>query len=81
MESLKKSLNVLTLLAPPYNSNDDYSGYVNSSKNVEVEILLDQPAEKRFVITVIADIVVYARFWIKMEDDTLTQPMFIQLIS
>ena len=42
---------------------------------------MDQPAEKRFVITVIADIVVYARFWIKMEDDTLTQPMFILLIS
>ena len=62
MESLEKSLNALTLLAPPYNSNDDYSGYVNSSKNVEVEILLDQPAEKRFVITIIADIVVCARF-------------------
>ena len=46
MESLKKAFNVLTLLAPPYNSNDEYSGYVNSSKNVEVERLLDQPAEK-----------------------------------
>ena len=81
MESLKISLNVSTLLAPPDDSKYDYSGYANSSKNVEVEILLDQPAEKRFVITVITNIVVCARFWIKMEDDTLTQPMFIQLIS
>ena len=98
MESLKKAFNVLTLLAPPYNSNDEYSGYVNSSKNVEVERLLDQPAEKRSsirreifikgrqetlddVIACIANIVVYAKFWIKMEDDTSTQPMLIQLIS
>ena len=46
MEYLKKYFNALTLLAPPYNTNDEYSGYVNSSKNVEVKRLLDQPAEK-----------------------------------
>ena len=33
------------------------------------------------VIAFIANIVVYARFWIKMEDDTSIQPMLIQLIS
>ena len=96
MEFPKKSFNFLTLLAPPYNTSDGYSGYVNSSKSVEVDRLLDQPAEKRSsirkeifikgrqetledVITFITNIVIYARFWIKMDNDT--QPLLIQLIS
>jgi hypothetical protein len=96
MESLKKSFNVLTLLAPPHNESNEYSGYINSSKDVEVDRLLDQPAEKRSsirkeiflkgrqesledVITFIANITVFARFWIKMENDT--QPLMIQLLT
>ena len=96
MESLKKSFNVLTLLAPPHNASDEYSGYINSSKNVEVDRLLDQPAEKRSsirkeifikgrqdtledVIAFIANISVFARFWIKMDNDK--QPLLIQLIT
>ena len=96
MESLKKSFNVLTLLAPPHNESNEYSGYINSSRDVEVDRLLDQPAEKRSsirkeiflkgrqesledVITFIANITVFARFWIKMNDDT--QPLMIQLLT
>ena len=96
MESLKKSFNVLTLLAPPHNESNEYSGYINSSKDVEVDRLLDQPAEKRSsirkeiflkgrqesledVITFIANITVFARFWIKMDNDT--QPLMIQLLT
>ena len=92
MESPKKSFNFLTLLAPPHNASDEYSGYVNSSKNIEVDRLLDQPVEKissirkeifikgrqetlEDVITFIASIVIYARFWIKMDNDT--QPLLI----
>ena len=47
MESLKKSFSVLALLAPPANSTDEYNGYINSSKNIEVDRMLDQPNEKR----------------------------------
>ena len=47
IDSLKKSFNILALLAPPTNSDDDYLGYINSSKNFEVERMLDQPTEKR----------------------------------
>ena len=47
MDSLKKSFNILTLLDPQKTSTDEYNGYVNSSKNIEIDKLLDQPAEKR----------------------------------
>ena len=46
-EYFKKSFNILALLAPPRNEYDEYSGYVNSSKNVEGDRMLDQPDEKR----------------------------------
>ena len=81
---------------PPHNESVEYSGYINSSKDVEVDRLLDQPAEKRSsirkeifikgrqetledVITFIANINVFARFWIKMDNDT--QPLLIQLLN
>ena len=32
---------------PPHNESMEYSSYINSSKDVEVDRLLDQPAEKR----------------------------------
>ena len=48
LESLKKSFSILALLAPPENELDEeYNGYVNSSKNVAVDRMLDQPDEKR----------------------------------
>ena len=47
MDSLKKSFSILTLLAPQSTSTEEYNGYVNSSKNIEIDKLLDQPAEKR----------------------------------
>ena len=60
---------------------------MNASRNVEVELLLDQPQEKRSavkkdvftkgrqesiddVVTFVANILVFARFWIKMSDNT-----------
>ena len=47
-ESLKKSFSILALLAPPQDELDnEYIGYVNSSKNVAVDRMLDQPDEKR----------------------------------
>ena len=98
IDSLKKSFNILALLAPPTNSDDEYSGYINSSKNVEVERMLDQPTEKRSsirkeifikgkqdtledVTAFIANIIVFARYWVKMEDDEKNQPLVIQMIS
>ena len=47
MESLKKSFSVLALIAPPANSTYEYNGYINSSKNTEVDRMLDQPSEKK----------------------------------
>ena len=99
MESLKKSFSVLALLAPPANSTDEYNGYINSSKNIEVDRMLDQPNEKRAsirkevfikgkqesiddVIAFIANIIVYARFWVKMDaENTEDQPYIVQLIT
>ena len=49
-ESLKKSFSILALLPPPRNKNDKYSGYVNSSKNNEVDRMLDQPEDKITVV-------------------------------
>ena len=49
-DSLKKSSNFLSFLPPPSSSNDDYSKYMNATRNVEVELLLDQPQEKRSAI-------------------------------
>ena len=47
LESLKKSFSILSLLPPPMNTTDEYNVYINSSKNQEVENMLDQPSEKR----------------------------------
>ena len=47
LESLKKSFSILSLLPPPMSATDEYNGYINSSKNQEVEYMLDQPSEKR----------------------------------
>ena len=38
--------NVLALLAPPHEDSDKYMGYVNASKNVSVDRMLDQPDKK-----------------------------------
>ena len=47
IESLKKSFNLLALLPPPRNQSEEYCGFVNSSKNVDVDRLLDQPEDKK----------------------------------
>ena len=36
-ESLKKTFSILSLLAPPTNQSDEYKGYVNASKNNDVD--------------------------------------------
>ena len=41
--SIKKSFNVLVLLNPP--DREEYTKYVNASKNNEVESILDHPSE------------------------------------
>ena len=98
LESLKKSFSVLALLAPPAEDSEEYRGYVNSSKNIEVDRMLDQPEDKRAmmrkdifikgnqenlqdVITFIANIVVYTRFWIKLPNNNDSDiPMVIQML-
>ena len=95
----KKSFSILALLASPLNQSDKYNGFMNSSKNTEVERLLDQPSEKRSsihkdifikgrqesiedVISFIVNILVFARFWIKISPSNLgDQPYIIQQIS
>ena len=98
MESIKRTFSILSLLKAPVEYSEEYSKYVNSSKNAEVEVLLEQPSEKRAavkkevyikgkqetledVITFIANIFVFARFWIKMEEDPATHPLVIQMIN
>ena len=96
-KSIKKSFNFLTFLSPPSASTDDYQRYVNASRNTEVELLLDQPAEKRSalkkdiftkgkqesiddVASFIGNIMIFARFWIKMTENTPSQPTIIQMM-
>ena len=47
IESLKKSFSVACLLPPQNVVSDEYNGYVASSRNIEIDKILDQPAEKR----------------------------------
>ena len=44
-ESIKKSFNVLVLLNPP--DREEYTKYINASRNNEVESILDHPSDKR----------------------------------
>ena len=97
-ESIKKSFNLLTFLPPPSASTDDYQRYINASRNTEVELLLEQPAEKRSalkkdiftkgkqdtiddVVSFIGNIIIFARFWMKMSENSTTQPTIIQMIT
>ena len=92
LDSLKKSFNILTLLSPPQQNAEEYRTFMNSSKNIDVDILLDQPSKKRSaikkdvfikgkqdsledVITFIANIVTFAKFWVK------EQPFVIQMLE
>ena len=47
IDSMRKSFIILTLLSPHTSHCDEYTSLVNSSRNVEVECLLDKPSEKR----------------------------------
>ena len=49
-ESLKKSFNILALLAPPKTNAEEYTAFVNSSKNLDADIFLEQPSEKRAAV-------------------------------
>ena len=50
IDSLKKSFSILSLLAPLQDSTEKYNSFINSSKNNEVENMLEQPNEKRSII-------------------------------
>ena len=50
IDSLKKSFNILALLAPPQANAEEYTSFVNSSKNIDADRLLDQPSEKRSAV-------------------------------
>ena len=94
LEGIKKSFNLLALLPPP--TTDEYQRYINSSKNSEVESLLDQPQDKRSavkkdiftkgkqeslddVVAFIGNVLIFARFWIQMSDESSSQPLLIQM--
>ena len=47
VDSIRKSFTILTLLSPHTSHCDEYTSLINSSHNVEIECLLDQPSEKR----------------------------------
>ena len=47
IDSIAKSFTILTLLSPHTSHCDEYTSLINSSHNVEIECLLDQPSEKR----------------------------------
>ena len=88
LESLKKSFSILALLVPPRDKLDEYKSFINLSKNVDVDRMLDQPGKKRTlmrkdifikgrqnliedVITFIANILVYCRFWVKITSNNV----------
>ena len=50
VESLKKSFNILALLPPPQANAEEYASFVNASKNIDADRLLDQPNEKRAAV-------------------------------
>ena len=97
LESLKKSFSILALLAPPRDEAEEYKSFIHSSKNVDVDRMLDQPDEKRTmmrkdifikgrqnsiedIITFIANIVVFCRFWVKSTPNNLNDyPYVIQM--
>ena len=97
LDSIKKTFNMLALLAPPTSGTDDYERYIATSRNNELEVILDQPSEKRsavkkeifikgrqesieHVLNFIANIVVFARFWVKMTEESTSQPTFVQIL-
>ena len=45
-ESLKKNFNLLTLLPLQTHQSDEYKSAMHSSRNAEVEVMLEQPSEK-----------------------------------
>ena len=47
INSIRKSFTILTLLSPHTFHCHEYTSLMNSSRNTEVESLLDQPSEKR----------------------------------
>ena len=47
IDSIRKSFTILTLLSPHTSHCDEYTSLMNSSRNAEVESLLDQPSKKR----------------------------------
>ena len=83
IDSLKKSFSILNWLSPQNISVEEYNGYINSSKYIEIDKVLDQKAEKRSgirtdvfmgkqefldnCISYIANIMLLSRFWIKMD--------------
>ena len=87
MKSLKNSLSTLFLLTIPQDSTAEYNDLIDSIKNIKVERMLDQPSENRpnikdvfvkgnqesidNVISLIANIVICVRCWVKMlQNDT-----------
>ena len=97
-ESIKRSFSILALLKTTPEQLEEDTRYINARENAEVEILLDQPSEKRAVvkkevflkgkqetlddvITFIANIFVFARYWTKMDEDSSTHPLVLQMIN
>ena len=97
IDSIKKSFNLLALLPPPNKTMDEYDKYISSSRNTEIEEILNQPSEKRSAVkkeifikgrqeslkdfvSYIANIVVFARFWVKMDDEPSSQPTVLQML-
>ena len=46
LESLYTYFSILTLFPFPHDCNDELSSFMNSSRNIEEEKMLDQPADK-----------------------------------
>ena len=46
LKSLKKSFSILALLAPPCDKLHEYKSFINLSKNVVVDRMLDQPHKR-----------------------------------
>ena len=50
IDSIRKSFTILTLLSPHTAHCDEYTSLLNSSRNAEVECLLNQPSKKRAAV-------------------------------
>ena len=68
LDSIKKTFNMLALLAPPPSGSDDYERYIATGRNNELEDILEQPSDKRSAVK--------KEIFIKVRQESIECPQF-----